>query len=225
MKVLNNVVASDIRMFLMEDNRSLAKLMTLEKYLASETGGIIYNAKTLMKDIEKIVSEVQYNKRNLEILNILLEGLGVVYEEDSLFYKLGEDKEKKFNILYDEIFSKKIKPESEIGRVLVSGALSISFVAELLIKDAIDIENKDEPNLLLMSKWNNLFKMYLNKEIISEEYDEYVTEYMTLLSEIGECVLDNLKLDMLNISKESKDLLFQNLRLYKMVEERYVYTK
>lgn len=217
MKVLNNVVAGDIRMFLMSPEAHIGKLVSLEKFLASETGELVYNAKVLMVDIEKIVSEIRYNEKNLKILNILLNGLGVIYAEDSLFYKLGKNKKEDFLILYDLIFSKKIRPESEIGIVLVKGALNVSFITELLIEDARDILNVNDENLILMSKWDNFFKMYLNKEVISADESGEVEAYKEILTYIGECILDHLKFIEPKLQKESLDILFQNMRLYKMI--------
>lgn len=93
--------------------------------MATEVGGLVYNAKTLMKDIEKIVKEVSPKKYNLEVLDIILNGLSVTYEYDSLFYNLNKDKQEKFNILYNELFTKKDKiiRLPEVYSILINGGL------------------------------------------------------------------------------------------------------
>ena len=58
-----------------------------------------------------------------------------------------------------------------------------------------------------MSKWDAIYTNVIKDD---EEYTE-------LLAEVGECILDHLKIRK-DLSKESKDLVYKNARLYKMIK-------
>lgn len=208
MKVLNNVVANDIRLFLMDTRVSIGRLNSLCKYIGSELGGLVYNAHTLMGDIDKIVNDLpSKSKYNMEILNILLSGLGIIYPEGSVFCEIDKDKESMFNVIYNETLNKNISRVPELTKTLIHGGISVSYVTELIINDAIDIKNENDGTLLEMSKWDTI---YTNVIKDNEDYNQ-------LLSAIGECILDHLKIRT-DLSKESKDLVFKNARLYKMIK-------
>lgn len=208
MKVLNNVVANDIRLFLMDTRVSIGRLHSLCKYIGSELGGLVYNAQTLMVDIDKIVNDLPVkSKYNMEILNILLSGLGIIYTEDSVFYEIDKDKEGMFNVIYNETLNKNINKVPELTKTLIHGGISVSYIAELIINDAMDITNQNDETLLEMSKWDAIYTNVIKDD---EEYTE-------LLAEVGECILDHLKIRK-DLSKESKDLVYKNARLYKMIK-------
>lgn len=215
MKVLNNIVVNDIRMFLTDQTISIGRLHSLEKYLATEVGGLVYNAKTLMKDIEKIVKEVSPKKYNLEVLDIILNGLSVTYEYDSLFYNLNKDKQEKFNILYNELFTKKDKiiRLPEVYSILINGGLSISFIAEMLITDAKDLQNLDEKNLDNLRKWDYIYNTYFKHSLDNPTL-------AAIIDNIYPCISDHKKFLDEPLSKEANDALYGMLIAYKILPVR-----
>ncbi len=161
-----------------------------------------------MVDIDKIVNDLPVkSKYNMEILNILLSGLGIIYTEDSVFYEIDKDKEGMFNVIYNETLNKNINKVPELTKTLIHGGISVSYIAELIINDAMDITNQNDETLLEMSKWDAIYTNVIKDD---EEYTE-------LLAEVGECILDHLKIRK-DLSKESKDLVYKNARLYKMIK-------
>lgn len=211
MKVLNNVIASELRKYLVEGQISLGIMYSLYKHIKSESDPtqIIYNAKTLMGDIETIVKELKIDKTagnySLVLLTVLLSGLGVIFEEGSLFTPIDDDRDVKFNALYNECKTLNINKLEDLKLCIVMGALSESLVAEIMIKNAEDVNNIDEENIIGMSQWETIYN-------IAFKGDDNLKH---ILLEIGECIRAHTK--HRNIDMYAQGILYENMKTYHMI--------
>lgn len=213
MLCLNNIVAKDLRLFLQEEKVTIGGLVSMYNYISSETGGLIYNAKTLMRDIDKIVMETGTKIENMRypvrVLNCLLYGLDIIPEEDSVFYKIDNDKAARFEVLYKEALAvKSYSRYPEILKTVVKGALSESFLAELIIEDAKDEKNENQEVLDRFRKWDMIYDHIFKNN----------PEYAHYLLETGECIQEYLKHVVL--THKEKDTVYSNMRIYKMIGEK-----
>lgn len=214
MLCLNNTVANDLRAFVRSEGNkvSIGGLVAMYNYINSEAGGLIYNAKTLMHDIDKIVTETGLKPKDMgypiKILNCLLYGLDIIPEEDSVFYELDSNKGDRFEVLFKESMRPDYKKYPEILKVIVKGALSESLVSQILIDIAKDPEYKNTEATLLFKRWDTIYDNIFKN---NPDYSHYLVE-------IGECTIEHMK--HMKLTHTQKNSVYENMRVYKMIGDK-----